>query len=126
MANGSVDYFHYFDDDGAGKVRIYRLDGDERKYINSNAGTIDYLSGEIRLVNINFTEIENNNEDIRLFVEPFADVYTPKRNEVLLLSYPLVTVIDITRNNVTDVGVVDVFGNSTPINTNSLVDTIVV
>jgi len=126
MANGSVDYFHYFDDDGNGKVRIYRLDGDERKYINSNAGTINYISGEIRLVSVNFTEIENNSEDIRLFVEPNVDVYTPKRNEILLLSSPIVTVIDVTKSIVTDVGVVDVFGNSTPISTNSLVDTIVV
>lgn len=126
MANGSQDYFHYFDDDGNGVVRIYRYDGDDRKYINTNVGTIDYTAGEITLTSINFTEIENGAEEVRIYAEPFADVYTPRRNEILLLSAPLVTIIDNSKEIVTSTGIVDVFGNITPIITDSLNDTIIV
>lgn len=124
LTNTSQDYFHYFDDDGNGVVRIYRLDGENREYIFNNAGTIDYDSGEIKLVSVSFTEIENTSEEVKLFVEPFSNTYTPKRNEILLLSAPLVTVIDTKKQIITRIGVVEVQGDFTPITTSSLVDVV--
>lgn len=126
LANTGQDFFHYLDDDGKGVVRLYRLDGEDRKYINENVGTIDYDIGNIKLNSLSFTEIENESDEIKLYVEPYSDTYTPRKNEILLLSAPTVTIIDSSKQMSGSVGVVDVFGNYTPINTNSLNETVIV
>ena len=43
----------YIDDDGAGNVRIYVLDDNKKRYINSTAGTVDYCNGIVELKSFN-------------------------------------------------------------------------
>ena len=62
----------FFDDDGEGNLRRYALVGTTRSYFDSQAGTIDYTSGAIRINNINITTVSNvdgaTSEQIRLVV----------------------------------------------------------
>lgn len=126
LVNSSQDYFQFFDDDGQGNINIYRFEENERKYTMMNVGTIDYVDGSIILKGMNFAEIENSSEEIKLFVEPYQTTYTPVRNEILLLSSPFITVVDNSKQIVTSVGIVDVIGNDSPIVDNSLLNTVVI
>jgi len=78
---------HFLDDDGAGNVRLYYLNGTVRVYTNSTYGTIDYTNGEIILTSSNITSISNidgaASTRIRVSVSPDSNDIVPVRNQVL-------------------------------------------
>ena len=86
----------FFDDDGEGNIRRYSLVGTTRSYADSQAGTIDYTSGVIKINNINITAISNVDDatstQIRLVVTPNSNDIVPVRNQILELDLTNTTI----------------------------------
>ena len=86
----------FFDDDGKGNLRRYSLVGTTRSYADSQAGTIDYASGVIKINNINITSISNVDDatstQIRLVVTPNSNDIVPVRNQILELDLTNTTI----------------------------------
>ncbi len=86
----------FFDEDGAGNIRRYSLVGTTRSYADSQAGTIDYTSGVIKINNINITGISNVDDatstQIRIIVTPNTNDIVPVRNQILEIDFTNTTV----------------------------------
>ena len=81
-----------FDDDGQGNIRIYYMQGSNRIYVNSSAGTIDYATG---LVSINAILITNYvGDEIKVNAKPADNNVFSVRNQILLISDTDITLID--------------------------------
>ena len=97
--NASTEYF--FDDDGQGNLRIYSLVAGVRTYFNSQAGTVDYENGIIKINSILITSVSNvdgsASTQFRLTVLPDSNDVIPVRNQLL----------EIDTVNTSDVGTVD-------------------
>ena len=83
--NTSTEYF--FDDDGQGNLRIYSLVAGVRTYFNSQAGTVDYENGIIKINSILITSVSNvdgsASTQFRLTVLPDSNDVIPVRNQLL-------------------------------------------
>lgn len=84
------DVLHYLDDDGAGKLRLYKLVSNSKSYVNTNFGTIDYDTGIIVLSSAHFLELATLQFKVTVTPTDF-DIY-PKRNQILLIKEEDVTV----------------------------------
>ena len=77
----------FLDDDGAGNVRLYYLDGTTRTYNNSTQGTINYSTGQITLTSINIASISDirgsTSTTIELTTTPNSNDIVPVRDQVL-------------------------------------------
>ncbi len=77
----------FFDDDGAGNLRRYFLDGIIRNYADATAGTIDYTTGTIKISSINITKISNVDglvsTKIRITAVPNSKDVAPILNQIL-------------------------------------------
>ena len=86
----------FFDDDGEGNLRRYALVGTTRSYFDSQAGTIDYTSGAIRVNNINITAVSDvdgaTSEQIRIVITPSANDIVPVRNQILEIDFVNTTI----------------------------------
>lgn len=77
-------YTCYFDDDGYGVLRIYRLENNNRVYISSAAGSVDYESG---LVNINAIRITSFAGDaVKITLQPRLHNIKTTRNQIMQLA----------------------------------------
>ena len=115
----------YLDDDGKGNVRVYYDLNNERVHIR-NVGTINYETGLLLLNSLNFTELSLEAEELRIYVEGASKTYTPVRNEILLLSSPKIQMFDTVQDTVVYSSIVDVLGNTSPIQTNSIINTVTI
>tara|TARA_A100001011_G_scaffold123536_1_gene130401 strand:- start:452 stop:2377 length:1926 start_codon:yes stop_codon:yes gene_type:complete len=81
----------FFDDDGAGNIRMYYFVGTTRTYFNSQAGTITYSSGEIKINTLNIASVSNvdgaTSTQIRLIVTPSGNDIVPVRNQLLEIDF---------------------------------------
>ncbi len=89
--SGDTTNVQFFDDDGAGNIRRYYLTAGVRQYQDSTAGTITYSTGEIKINNINITNVEDVDETassfIRLTVTPDSLDVIPVRNQILKIDF---------------------------------------
>jgi len=78
---------HFLDDDGAGNVRVYYLNGTVRVYTSSTFGTINYTTGELILTSAHITSVSNVDgavsTRIRVTTTPDSNDVIPVRNQVL-------------------------------------------
>lgn len=83
----------YIDDDGRGKVRIYKLIGGTKIFINEEAGTIDYTTGKINLTNFapQYLRPETQTDIVFTAIPRYRDIYS-RRNQILILNLEDVTV----------------------------------
>ena len=85
--NGVTTTTYFFDDDGAANLRIYSIVSGERVYLNSTAGTVDYVNGIISINAIIITavaEVDNSSSaQIRVTAIPNSYDVTPVRNQIL-------------------------------------------
>ena len=88
---------YFFDDDGAGNLRVYSVVSGERVYLDSTAGTIDYINGTIAINAIIITGVGDvdgtSSTQIRVTVIPNSYDVTPVRNQILE--------IDLTNSSIT-------------------------
>ena len=77
----------FFDDDGAGNVRLYYVSGGIKNYLNSTQGTIDYGTGAITLNSMNIVSISNirgaTSTVIELTVIPSSNDVVPVRDQIV-------------------------------------------
>ena len=77
----------FFDDDGAGNVRLYYLSGGVKTYLNSTQGTVDYSTGAITLNSMNIVSISNidgaASTVIKLTVVPSSNDVVPVRDQIV-------------------------------------------
>ena len=78
---------HFLDDDGAGNLRVYYLNGTVRIYTSSTYGTVDYTTGQVVLTSANITNISNidgkSSTVVRIFATPSSNDIVPVRNQTL-------------------------------------------
>ena len=90
--SGDSTNIQYFDDDGNGKIRRYILSGGVRSIQDSEAGTIDYVSGQISINAVNITSTINTDTSIEFTL-------IPNSNDVIAIRGSLID-IDIDRISV--------------------------
>ena len=77
----------FFDDDGAGNVRLYYLSSGVKSYLNSTQGTINYSTGAITLNSMNIVSISNIDNVastvIQLTVVPNSNDVVPVRDQIV-------------------------------------------
>ena len=77
----------FFDDDGAGNLRIYYLVSGVRTYFSSGAGTIDYTTGVLSVSPVFITTVSNvdgkSSSAIRFTAIPSSSDIVGKRNQIL-------------------------------------------
>jgi len=87
----------FFDDDGAGNVRLYYMASGVKSYLNSKQGTIDYVSGAITIDSLNIESITNiggkTSTIIQLTVTPSSNDVVPVRDQIVE--------IDVENSNIT-------------------------
>ena len=85
--DGDTTTEYFFDEDGAGAVRIYSLVSGVRTYLNSAAGTIDYTNGIVNINAVKITGISNVDGEIstqiRVTAIPSSNDVVPVRNQIL-------------------------------------------
>jgi len=74
---------YYIDDNGSGITRIYSIVAQERVYLNSNAGTVNYTTGEIIVNDLQITSTTNGDGTIHVFAIPSSNDIVPVRNQLL-------------------------------------------
>ena len=87
----------FFDDDGAGNVRLYYISSGVKNYLNSTQGTINYSTGAITINSLNIASISNidgvASTVIRLTVVPNSNDVVPVRDQIVEM--------DIANSNIT-------------------------
>ena len=87
QVNGDTATEYFFDEDGAGAVRIYSIVSGTRTYLNSAAGTIDYANGVVNINAVKITGISNvdgqSSVSIRVTAIPSSNDIIPVRNQIL-------------------------------------------
>ena len=83
--DNTVEYF--FNDDGAGNIRLYHLDGGQIVYDDNNFGTVNYDTGEIVISSARITAVSDVDgavsTQIRVTVIPRSNDVAPVRGQVL-------------------------------------------
>lgn len=88
----------YFDEDGNGTLRVYRIDQGKRVTVIKEAGTVDYNTGTI---NINSIRISAYSGDaIKVEAVPASEDISTKRNQILLLADALINIKDTKTDSV--------------------------
>ena len=77
----------FFDDDGAGNVRLYYMFSGVKSYLNSTQGTIDYGTGAITINSLNIASITNiggkTSTIVQLTVIPNSNDVVPVRDQII-------------------------------------------
>ena len=94
----------FLDDDGNGVLRIYYLDSQNNKtYLNTSAGTVNYSSGLVVIKSVIIT----SSSTIEVSAKPAINDISPARNMILLISKAAIDVINdstgATESSVTNV-----------------------
>ena len=78
---------HFLDDDGAGNLRVYYLNGTVRVYTSPTYGTVNYTTGQVILTSANITSISNVDgvisTRVRIITIPNSNDVVPVRNQTL-------------------------------------------
>ena len=89
--SGDATNVHYFDDDGAGNLRLYYVSAGTRVYADSTAGTVTYSTGKIVTDSIYITsayEVDGEaSSQIRITAVPDSKDIVPLRNQILEIDF---------------------------------------
>lgn len=78
----------YLDDDGRGNVRVYKVVGTEKVYINSKQGKINYTTGKVVLNNFKVEYIKpQTDSEIKITVVPEVQDIEARRNQIIMFDY---------------------------------------
>ena len=89
--SGDTTNLHYFDDDGAGNLRLYYISAGARVYADATAGTITYSTGKIAINSIYITSADvvdgASSTQIRITAIPNSKDIVPVRNQILEIDF---------------------------------------
>ena len=89
--SGDTTNLHYFDDDGAGNLRLYYISAGARVYADATAGTITYSTGKIAINSIYITSVDlvdgESSTQIRITAIPNSKDIVPLRNQILEIDF---------------------------------------
>ena len=89
--SGDATNLHYFDDDGAGNLRLYYISGGARNYVDSTAGTVTYTTGQIIINSIYITSVDVvdgvSSTQIRITAIPNSKDIVALRNQILEIDF---------------------------------------
>ena len=89
--SGDATNIHYFDDDGAGNLRLYYISAGARNYTDETAGTVTYSTGKIAIDSIYITSVDvvdgAASTQIRITAIPNSKDIVPLRNQVLEIDF---------------------------------------
>jgi len=91
QAYESGDLFQ-IDDDGLGTLRVYKRVGTSIVIVKSNAGTVNYDTGEVTLVEFIPDSIYDGSLEIKVSATPTVNDIIPLRNDIITLETNDVTV----------------------------------
>ena len=81
--SGDADNQMYFDDDGSGNLRLYYLVAGSRVYQDSAMGTVNYITGEIKVFGIHIATVSEvdgvTSSKIRITAVPNSRDIVPVR-----------------------------------------------
>ncbi len=81
----------YFDDDGSGNLRLYYLVAGSRVYQDSAMGTVNYITGEIKVFGIHIATVSEvdgvTSSKIRITAVPNSRDIVPVRNQLLEIDF---------------------------------------
>lgn len=78
----------FLDDDGYGNIRIYKIDGSTKIYMDTKAGKVDYTKGIITLNNFKPEYIKPKTESIiKITAEPQKQDVKALRNQIITIDY---------------------------------------
>ena len=83
----------YFEDDGIGNIRRFYFSRSQTKVVTeANAGTVDYLTGQVRLIDFNPTAISG--DILKLSATPASNEVLPIRAQIILIADTKITMIE--------------------------------
>ena len=89
--SGDTTNLHYFDDDGAGNLRLYYISAGARVYADSTAGTVTYSTGQIIINSIHITSADvvdgAASTQIRITAIPNSKDIVALRNQILEIDF---------------------------------------
>ena len=89
--SGDTTNLHYFDDDGAGNLRLYYISAGARVYADATAGTITYSTGKIAINSIYISTVDlvdcDSSTQIRITAIPNSKDIVPLRNQILEIDF---------------------------------------
>jgi hypothetical protein len=91
----------FFDDDGFGNIRTYYLTGSTTRVItNANAGTVNYTTGDVTLLNFDPTSVTGS--VLKINAKPKSTEIIPVRAQIPLIADTSITLIDDNTKRVVD------------------------
>ena len=94
--DGDTTTEYFFDEDGAGAIRIYSIVSGTRTYLSSAAGTINYTNGTVSINAVKITAVSNvdgaTSTQIRITTIPSSNDIVPVRNQILEIDLVISTV----------------------------------
>jgi|LakMenE18May11ns_1017448.scaffolds.fasta_scaffold9945009_2 hypothetical protein len=92
----------YFDDDGYGNIRIYKLIGSERVYLKRKAGTVNYETGLIEIKSFTPLGIPDGTVEINILAKPDKGDIFVRRNQVLVINTDKIDITMVQEKSVID------------------------
>lgn len=74
---------HYIQDNGTGRIQIYKIFQSNRLVVKEDSGTIDYTTGKIVLTNFIPNTIDDGSVIVKLTCEPLNTDIIPSRNDII-------------------------------------------
>mgnify|MGYP001174789367 CR=1 FL=1 len=94
--DSNTDREYFFNDDGAGNIRLYYLVSGIKTYENNNWGTVNYATGEIKISSAIITGVSDvdgaTSTSIRVTVKPDSNDVAPVRGQILSIDLSNTTV----------------------------------
>lgn len=115
----------YLDDDGYGNIRIFYIRNNNRIYVYTDAGTVDYTNGVITL-NYKFFPTSIVGSEMSVYAKPQNFNITPVRNQILLIAKTTINVYNSDSNTLEFTASATTSGDTTTTNDNLISSTVTI
>jgi hypothetical protein len=85
---------------------------------------VTYSSGIVQLNSFIFSYYDG--DEVKSSIEHLEKDLTPTKSQIVLLSYPEVTLYDISTRVITKISLLDVVGNDSPVKTDGVLNTVLI
>jgi len=82
---GATNDEFFLEDDSTGLIRIYKIDSGNKVIVKTNAGTIDYNTGLVKITNLKPSSVVNTDNTLDVVAEPVEYTVTSARNNILAI-----------------------------------------